>query len=302
VAGGDAGPPGREHRGLFVLILWRDAPKPILFDDFRDFHDSAATYQVMRGMSISRGITVEVDRLAVPTALRPFAAALSILLAGLFLAASANAASFTMQELYDNTDGFTIGSTKFSNFTPSSDGAGTANPNLVIVETVENSDLVGFTVKGPGFFDDSSFNYNFQVVQLDSREINGASLWITDLDFEPTLTGAITISAFECEFGTPGAGGPGDCVAETQNPRPELTVERNTDPTIDLIDGQVFDPTQGSGNNFKMRNELTTEITGGGTVRVSSYATLFSVVPEPSTALLLGGGLIGLAVRRRSVH
>jgi hypothetical protein len=45
--------------------------------------------------------------------------------------------------------------------------------------TVENSSLVGFTVTGPGFRDDSSFNYNFQVVQTDSREINGASLWIT---------------------------------------------------------------------------------------------------------------------------
>jgi hypothetical protein len=158
---------------------------------------------------------------------------------------------------------------------------------------------VGDTVTGPGFRDDSSFNYNFQVVQTDSREINGASLWITDLDFSPTLMGAVSISVFECELGTPGAGGPGDCVAETQDPRPDLMVERTSDPIIDLIDAQVFDPSQGPGDIFKIRSELATELTGGGSVQLNSYATLFTVVPEPGTAAMLGLGLAGLGVAGR---
>jgi hypothetical protein len=229
--------------------------------------------------------------------IRPVTAVLG-LLACISLSGAASAATFTMQELFDGAE-FTIGSTRFSSFLPSSDGLGTANPNLVTVETVENSSLLGFTVTGPGFRDDSSFNYNFQVVQTDSREINGASLWITDLDFSPTLMGAVSISVFECELGTPGAGGPGDCVAETQDPRPDLMVERTSDPIIDLIDAQVFDPSQGPGDIFKIRSELATELTGGGSVQLNSYATLFTVVPEPGTAAMLGLGLAGLGVAGR---
>jgi hypothetical protein len=76
-------------------------------------------------------------------------------------------------------------------------------------------------------------------------------------------------------------------------------VERTSDPIIDLIDAQVFDPSQGPGDIFKIRSELATELTGGGSVQLNSYATLFTVVPEPGTAAMLGLGLAGLGVAGR---
>jgi hypothetical protein len=222
------------------------------------------------------------------------------LLAVISLSGAASAATFTLQELYDGGE-FTIGSTQFSGFAPATPGsAGTVDPNNVIVETVENSGLLGFTVSSDEFSGNSSLLFNHQVVQTDSRVINAASLWITDLDFGLTSDFAVRISARECEVG-PGSGGPGDCNAVT-NPRPDLMVERTSDPgsggepIINLFDADVFMPSHPGGEVFRVRTELETLLDGGGSVALNRYAALYSVVPEPGTALLLGLGMAGLSV------
>lgn len=220
------------------------------------------------------------------------AAAAVSLLACLVLSSSANALTFTLAEL-DAGDSFTIGNLEFFDWDI---GMTTVDTNIVTLTTVDTDTLPGFMINGNGEFeiedvqmgdDPRMIDYSYSVRTVDQRAvIGGALLWATNYSIENGAKLDITladqagfvdldVTIFE-PFGSPITNL--DLPADSVNLLPRLS-------SLTLTGEVVLD--------------LPGLLGSAGPGVLNSYVTLFTVVPESSTGLLLGLGLVGLGVAGR---
>jgi hypothetical protein len=219
------------------------------------------------------------------------------LLACIVFSSPANATTFTLEELDQTGESFTIGNLEFFDFDINRT---TADTSLLTLSTVDSEFLPGFVINGNGQwsitgFDDGGLpvvpeglDFSYQVRTVNGQPlIGGALLWANDYSIEEATSLNITLTdggpvdldvlIFE-PFGLPvtNLDLPADSV--NLNPRLDSLVLQSTmDLSIEGIEGP-----QGPGV-------------------LNSYSMLFPVVvPEPGTALLMGLGLAGLASVGRS--
>jgi hypothetical protein len=207
------------------------------------------------------------------------AAAAVSLLAGIAFSSPATAATFTLAEL-DAGTGFAIGSLQFSDWMFDDSGS-TVDPSVVTVETIESETVPGFVIHGNGELTGelARLDYQYTITTTDGLVVGAGLLWLTESFASADASIDVTLQ-------------------ETQTAA--LMLEVGVDAGVeDLSDSGVLQTPLGE---LALRSVVEMDIAGiEGDVAVSSYATLFTIIPEPGTALLMGLGLAGLTVvgRRR---
>jgi len=190
------------------------------------------------------------------------------------VALSSPAGAIPLSDLYA---GATL-SAGIADFTDWTSISGSADPSLIEVEPVDFGEFIGFTVTdtSSNFANMSGGNpltYGF-TINPSGLEVIGAGLILTQFEVE----GESSINVLMAGTG----------------------VDR--DVFVDLLNNLIELADWGTiGSPLSTPSDLQTAITQLEIPigRVGSYTTLFTVVPEPSTAALTALGLIGLAARRR---
>jgi len=206
------------------------------------------------------------------------------LLACIAFSGPTNAATFTLAELDAGQD-FTIGNLEFFDWDVD---VTTGDTNIITVDTVDSEILPGFVINLNGQMSLSgpeagveSLSYMFSVRTVDERPlIDGGLLWVTDFHVMPNE--GDTLSEIEVMLGPLGV----------------ILIDDADDPSKSA---SIFPPL----NLLTINNLAEVRLMGpedAGPAALNSYATLFTIVPEPGTALLLSLGLAGLVVVGRSRH